>query len=306
MQPAKFSGRHLWVRLPRILALAALGALLGFAVGHALRHGRLDPALLWERFIGALGVIAPAVVLASFGLLGLIWAVAQIRRQMLERELAQTRLQGERDAAARQAAEARLKLLQAQIQPHFVFNTLSAVQHWVDIGDKRGADLLRSLTGFLRGSTDAIGRDELRLDEEASLIGHYLAIMQARLGERLRHSIDIAPQVAGQRLPAGLLLTLVENAVEHGIAGSLAGGEVGVRAWAEGGCCEIRVTDSAAALPAAWREGVGLANCRERLLHRFGERASLRLQLRADCTEAALRVPLQLTSSTEQETGETT
>ena len=292
LQPARFGSPQVRKAFPRILLLAALGALCGFTVGHVARHGRLDPELLLQRLWEGMKILGPAVLLVSVAMIALMWGVGQVRRQMLERELAQVQLERERDAASRDAVQAQLKLLQGQIQPHFIFNTLSAVQHWVDQGDPRGGPLLRALTAFLRGSTEALARDEIRLADEAALVGHYLAIMEARLGERLRSSIEIDPAVAELLLPPGLVLTQVENAVEHGIAPSLSGGEIRVQARRDGDWLTIDVSDSAAQLPAAIVEGVGLRNSRERLRHRFDGQASLDLSLRDGFSVARLRLPL--------------
>ncbi|MCC6271334.1 MAG: hypothetical protein IT190_08660, partial [Microbacteriaceae bacterium] len=112
------------------------------------------------------------------------------------------------------------------------------------------------------------------------------------LGERLRSSIDIDPALAEHLLPPGLVLTQVENAVEHGIAPSLSGGEIRVQARRDGDWLTIDVSDSAAQLPAAVVEGVGLRNSRERLRHRFDGQASLDLSVRDGFSVARLRLPL--------------
>jgi Histidine kinase len=292
LQPALFTSAGLRRHFPRVVLLAAVGALLGFATGHVARRGQLDPAVLLERLLSALTVLIPAVLLTALALVALMWGVARVRQQLLEFDLQQARLQQERDSAAREAAEARLKLLRSQIQPHFIFNTLSAVQHWVDAGDPRGAPLLRSLTGFLRRSTDALTQDRVSLADELALVDHYLTIMQARLGERLRIERDITPDLLDLSLPPGLLLTLVENAIEHGISGSLAGGIVQVSARQQAGECQLQVADSAGLLNAGWSEGVGLSNTRERIQRCFGPQARLDLTRGSDGrTLATLRWP---------------
>jgi len=199
-------------------------------------------------------------------------------------------LMRERDAAARQASEAQLRLLRAQIQPHFIFNTLSAVQHWVDTGDARASGLLRELTGFLRGSTELLSRPEVTLREEAVLLQHYLAIMQARLGERLRFELRLAPAALSQPLPPGLLVTLAENAVEHGVVPSLQGGMVQVEARQDEAGFELVVRNTGQALEPGWRDGVGLSNIRERLRHQFGDCARFSLESTAEGTEARVTI----------------
>jgi len=292
LQPERFLGR-MRRGVAAAVVLGFAGALTGFAVGHAEQHGRFDPALLAHELVSRLHVIAPAVLLVVLGLAFLQWVIARVRRQILETELERVSLQRERDAAARQAAEARLRLLQGQIHPHFLFNTLSALQHWVDTGDARAPALLRSLTAFLRRSTDALGRDGLALADEAAMADHYLAIQRARLGERLAYAIEIEPAVARVELPSGLLLTLVENAVEHGVAPALAGGVVSVRARARGAACELSVHNTGSPLPAGWADGVGLANSRERLAQHFGDRASLVLEPADGGTVARVSLPLE-------------
>ena len=291
LQPARFSLPDLRRRLPMVLAMAFAGAGVGYLVGHVVRHGRIDADLLASRAGAALVRLGPAVLLVSVAMLAMLWGVARVRAQMLERQMQHWRLVSERDTAAREAAVARLKLLQGQIQPHFIFNTLTAVQHWVDEGDPRGGPLLRTLTAFLRGSTEALGRDAVSVADEAVMVGHYLAIMRARLGSRLSTSIDVDPAVAGVRLPPGLVLTLVENAVEHGISPCLAGGRVSLRADACGDDCVLTVTDTAGLLPARPVEGVGLANSRERLQRQVGRGATLSLALVDGETVATVVLP---------------
>jgi signal transduction histidine kinase len=291
MAPGKFAGSSVWRRLPTILLLTLLGALTGFVVGHIARHGGLDGERLLDALSRGAVVLVPAVLAGALGFVLLSWGVAQVRRQMLERVVERERLARERDAAARHAAEARLKLLQAQIQPHFIFNTLAALQHWVDIGDPRAPTLLRTLTAFLRGSTELLGRDAVTLADEFEAAGQYLEIMRARLGERLRTELRLDPGCAGRRLPPGLLLTLVENAVEHGIAPSVGGGTVRVEARCDATGTTLTVRDDGAGLAPAWQAGTGLANCRERLRH-FGQGAgTLTLRSLHPGTEARLHLP---------------
>jgi hypothetical protein len=290
--PAAFTRRHT-TRRAIVLTVggAGLGGLCGFAAGHVARQGRLDLPLLWSELVSKAAVLAPAVLLAGLAFASIFLGAARIRQLVLESELERATMQRERDLAARQAAEARLSLLQGQIQPHFIFNTLSALQHWVDTGDARAGDLLRSLTTFLRRSTELLGRAQVTLCEEADTVRQYLQIMQARLGERLRFTVEVAPEVAATLLPPGLLLTLVENAVEHGIAPALDGGSVRLGATREGAAVVVRIRDDGVGLAAGWRDGTGLTNCRERLRHQG--RGSLALHAAQPGTEAVLSLAAQ-------------
>lgn len=275
LQPGKFSVGRMLRQLPLIAALALAGGLAGFVFGHVGRTGSLDLLRLTDELARKGLLLVPATLAGAAGMLALIWGVARVRQEVLER--VQT---------ARQAAEARLKLLQAQIQPHFVFNTLAALQHWVDTGDARAPGLLRALTAFLRSSTELLGRAQVTLGEEAETTRQYLQIMQARLGERLHFEIRVAPEAAAMALPPGLLLTLVENAIEHGIAPAVDGGTVHVAATCEAGAVVVRVRDDGVGLAPGWQDGTGLANCRERLRHHG--RSTLALHAAAPGTEAVL------------------
>ena len=262
------------------IALGLCGAVVGMAFGQYLKLGYLDPLTLLQRFSERVAVLAPLllVVLAGIGLL--MWGVARTRQAVLQRQRDRARLEAERDAATAQAREAELRLLQAQIHPHFIFNTLAALQHWVDRRDERAGPLLRELSGFLRRSTEMLGRAEVSLGEELTSVRHYLAIMQARWGERLRYTLELDPALDARTLPPGLLLTLVENAIEHGLAAKLDGGNLTLRTCPTANGWQVQVQDDGAGLPAGWQEGVGLANLRQRLQHRFGAAAELRLQSR--------------------------
>jgi hypothetical protein len=295
--------RRLTSRLMLLVGLGYLGALCGFVAARLAEQpqaflqawpqaGALWP-LVRPPLKRALEVMTPIAVAALVATLLLMTLVAWLRRRALERELAALRLTQERDAAARQAAEARLALLRSQIQPHFIFNTLSAVQHWVDSGDPRAPELLRALTGFLRGSTELLARSEVPLRDELALARHYVAVMQARMGERLHCEFEVSEAAQRQLLPPGLLLTLLENAVEHGLAPQLHGGRVQVAARRDAQGFTLSVRDQGTGLAPGWTEGVGLANCRERLQWRFGPAATLTLRARQDESgaEACVFIP---------------
>lgn len=194
------------------------------------------------------------------------------------------------------------RLAAAQIQPHFLFNSLASLQHWVQQRDERAAPMLEALTGYLRATLPMFEKELLSLSEEMEAVRRYLAVMQARLGERLQFEVTLAPDVAGTRLPPGLLLTLVENAVEHGVQPVLHGGRVQVVARRGGaGQVQVEVADTGPGLPAPAGDpaeppgGVGLRNSRQRLAQAFGTRAGLVL---ANADEGGCRATLTLPAGT--------
>jgi signal transduction histidine kinase len=171
------------------------------------------------------------------------------------------------------------RLATAQIQPHFLFNTLASVQHWVDTQDPRAGSTLRSFTQYLRATLPMFEHESLSLQEELQIVRSYLEVMQARMGARLQWQIELTPEVdASLPLPPGLLLTLVENAVGHGIEPALRGGSIEVRASRPArGQVLIEVRDDGVGLSEQAEDGTGLANSRARLQQLYGERARLSL-----------------------------
>ena len=248
-----------------------------------MRHGELDWARLAQELGKYLTVLLPVAVATGAAFLLLAWTVSSASRKAQATRLATAQLKAERDNAARHAAEADLRLLQAQIHPHFVFNTLATLQHWVDKGDERAGSLLRDLTAFLRRSTELLGRASVPLADEVQAVQHYLAILQARLGERLRFELDIDPATATQQLPPGLLLTLVENAIEHGLEPKIGGGSLRVRAErTPNGGWQLQVLDDGLGLSPTAQDNVGLNNLRQRLRHHFGNGAQFALAARPE------------------------
>ncbi len=260
-----------------VLGFAAMLAGLNVGRGFAGRGFDLGQAL------SSLQASATTLVPLALSFALLLTGVARAGRSARERQLSRLQLLAERDAAARAAAEADLRLLQAQIHPHFVFNTLATLQHWVDRRDDRAGPLLRELTGFLRRSTELLGRATVTLADEAQAVRHYLAILAARLDGRVQGEVLIAPELAAEPLPPGLLLTLVENAVEHGLEPKIGDGRLQVQAGREpDGRWWLRVDDDGLGLAHDAADDVGLANVRLRLKHHFGDRARFTLQRRAE------------------------
>lgn len=184
----------------------------------------------------------------------------------------------ERSELERQALDARLHLLRAQVTPHFLFNTLANVQALVDAGSPHASVVLRSLTAYLRAAVPRLHEPAATIERELQLLRPYLELMQMRIPDRLEYAIDVEPSALKLRCPPTALLTLVENAVRHGIDPTEEGGRIDVDVTRAGERCVIRVADTGAGLRQSANDlGSGLTTLRERLHLMFGDAAQLRL-----------------------------
>jgi signal transduction histidine kinase len=184
----------------------------------------------------------------------------------------------ERSELERQALDARLHLLQAQVAPHFLFNTLANVQALVDAGSPHASTVLRSLTAYLRAAVPILHESAATIDHELRLVRPYLELMQMRMPDRLAYAINVDRTALNVRCPPTMVLTLVENAVRHGIDPSEEGGRIDVEVKRVGERCVVRVTDTGAGLQQPGNGlGTGLTTLRERLQLIFGDTAQLRL-----------------------------
>jgi signal transduction histidine kinase len=272
-----------WFDYRRILQKKrrALLSVLGFttlgivsAIGMAMLQTGKPPSNLLARLphltagvaVGALAMIVP------------IFAISMLRSRQFVALNARLRQEAEQDRLARELSESQLRLLRAQIEPHFLFNTLGAVQQLAQQGAPRAAELTANLIDFLRSSMRDMRCEQVSLATEFALVESYLKVMEVRLGERLRYTLALPRALEEVKLPSMILLTLAENAIKHGIEPSLRGGEVALSASREGDTVRIRVEDSGVGMSATPGAGTGLENVRSRLALAFGAAAGLALQ----------------------------
>lgn len=202
--------------------------------------------------------------------------------------------------AEKRAAEAQLRLLQGQIEPHFLFNTLAGVLSLIDHEPAKAKQMLHDFTEYLRTSLGQLRNENGPLAQELDLAEHYLRLLGARMEERLSWSIDADEAARHVSLPPLLLQPLVENAIHHGLEPQLEGGHVKVSARVQGQQLVLEVHDNgrapaAAARPGARKgNGVALKNIRERLLSHYGHAASLELHDAHPGTRAVLRLPVKV------------
>ncbi|MFG6465132.1 sensor histidine kinase [Roseateles sp. BYS87W] len=263
--------------LAAALALQAGAVGLGAGLGTFLRYAVAaldDPALR----------VRPAWVVSTVGLWvllgGIGYTLMRVSRAQREGRDELARLFREREALRTQQTEAQLSALNAQIEPHFLFNTLANVKRLYETRPTQGRDMLAALIAYLRAALPGMRRHESTLADELELVRHYLAILQMRMGERLSFDIQAPADLLSARLPTLVLPTLVENAIKHGLSPLPEGGRIEIRAarTASDGL-QVEVTDNGQGFgSASGGAGVGLANTRARLAARFGDGAALELE----------------------------
>ncbi|HEY6645048.1 sensor histidine kinase [Povalibacter sp.] len=184
----------------------------------------------------------------------------------------------ERSQLEHSALDARMRLLQAQVEPHFLFNTLANVQALVDSGSPHASRVLASLIAYLRAAVPRMHAPSSTLDHELQLVRAYLDVMQMRIPDRLQFSLRVDPTARDLSCPPMTLLTLVENAVRHGIDPSEEGGRIDIDVLLRADRCIIRVSDTGVGLQSnSDGLGTGLSTLRERLRLAYGGNAQLRL-----------------------------
>jgi two-component sensor histidine kinase len=199
---------------------------------------------------------------------------AYAREQALAFEL-------ERSELERRALDARMRLLQAQVQPHFLFNTLANVQALVQTGAPQASRVLDSLIAYLRAAVPRLDQPATTLEQELQLVRAYLELMHMRMPDRLRFEVRADDAARHLRCPPLTLQTLVENAVRHGIDPSEDGGRIDVEVRVRDGRCALSVADTGVGLRRTGDGlGTGLASLRERLRLAFGGDANLRVSAR--------------------------
>jgi sensor histidine kinase YesM len=243
-----------------------IGALAGTLLG-VLASG-FDPVLfLKERFPFFMQIIILAIlfgVIVSYVFLSLE-KMSQERLQRVEIEKA--------------AMEAELRLVQSQIEPHFLFNTLANVRGLIDSDPRMAGAMLESFVSFLRTSLHAARERTVPLSREMDLVTAYLELMASRMRDRLRYCIELPEDLRGVPVPPLLIQPLAENAVRHGLEPSIAGGEIAILVLRTGDLVRIVVSDSGQGLQEhGTGGGVGLENVRKRLHLHYGGKGRLELE----------------------------
>ncbi len=269
-------------RLPRWMARWALQVLMvaavipfAVAISYQIAYAGLDPP--WFKDPKKLESVFTFMFL---GLLISPWAAAaalfkQIRNEAERQALA---FDLEKSRYEQQATLSRMSLLQAQVQPHFLFNTLANVRELVATGSPNAPKVLDSLIAYLKAAVPRLNEPLSTLGQEIDLAKSYLEVMHMRMPDRLKYSIHADDAVRALPCPPMTLITLVENAMRHGIDPTEEGGRIDVRVQRTGDCCCVQVADTGRGLASgSGGLGTGLANLKERLTLAFGPGVKLQL-----------------------------
>jgi len=293
-------------RTPPLLRYASLAvafllsSLVGFAAGVAV-DVTLDPPKSCGSAAACLESLRLTEIMAGWLRWSPLYALFTVVFMYL-------RTADESDARAREAEaararfvhrmeEARLHMLQAQIEPHFLFNALANVRRLYQTDPANGATMLDNLMRYFEIALPQMRATDSTLGREASLTESYLGIQKIRMGPRLAFDIAIPASLREARLPPMMLVTLAENAIKHGLAPLPEGGIVNVSAAASDGQLQVRIADSGQGFTKSSGGGTGLANIRARLVGMYGQDARLALSANVPSgIVATIAVPLSMSS----------
>lgn len=285
-------GMYALLRWPAFILVMSLVYITSAILSNRLWCTYMDLTNSWTPNLRAVSTLHTSMAFHGFELAA-VFTVDFFRvREMMQRRRAET--------AHRLNVEAQLQRLQAQMEPHMLFNTLANLHALIETQPAKAQDMLAHLIDYLRATLSASRSGTLPLGEEMARVRDYLSLMQIRMGQRLRVSIDVPADLQHMDVPPMLVQPLVENAIKHGLDPIPDGGALQVSAKQDGQTLEITVRDSGCGLPPADKGrkpmaqgGFGLDCIRARLQTAFGEHASLTLHSgpAQTGTIATLRMP---------------
>jgi signal transduction histidine kinase len=326
---AAFGGRLTWARIQEIsvftLAIGYVQHVMYTLVIRTSRHKRAWAPVLMHRlmlglvlpvfgiyvgFMLALGILSGGTILFSFGQgwrefafaacvsIAIGWMLWEASEASLQREVAR-RERAELEATAarlgKERTTAELKTLRAQVEPHFLYNTLSNVVSLIDRDPTTAKHMTERLIGYLRHTLDASRRDNATVGDELKIVNDYLEILRLRMGERLWYVIEANDEVRALPLSPMLLQPLVENAIKHGLEPKIDGGSITVTAAIHEGVLQIIVEDTGLGFGVATDtagSGSGLSNVRARLKALYGDAAKLTIEQPKQGTRICINVPI--------------
>lgn len=276
-----------WPRGWQGVALVVVGSLVGYLAGTTAAH-QLCLYYGWypadARPTG--GNLLNSIIISAIAALSISYYFYSVNKSAyLERKMGEAR---------KHANEARLKLLETQLEPHMLFNTLANLRALIGVDPSRAQLMLDHMIAYLRATLSASRNATHALQSEFDRLQDYLELMAIRMGPRLAFSLALPDELAQARVPALLLQPLVENSIQHGLEPKVEGGRIDILARRDGGYIELAVRDTGVGSAAAPQggKGFGLSQIRERLAAMYGEDASFRFDAQpgAGCV-AIIRFP---------------
>ncbi|CAA2107208.1 sensor histidine kinase [Variovorax paradoxus] len=266
---------HREIRWPlgvRGYLIVVIGVVLGFMGGNLIGDAWIGaPAFDFLDFTGH--KLATAVVITIAATVGMCFFFYSLGKSK--------HLQSQIDLAQRDATEARLKLLETQLEPHMLFNTLANLRVLIAVDPPRAVAMLDRLNSYLRMTLSGSRALSHPLSAEFDRLGDYLELMSVRMGERLRYTLELPDDLRDVPVPPLLLQPLVENSIRHGLEPKVEGGRIAVRAHRDGGRLVIEVSDTGVGLDASAPSddtgGFGMEQVRERLATVYGDQARMSL-----------------------------
>ncbi len=286
--PGSLEAASHWPGWPLMVVAIVVGTLFGFSVGNELANwilGRAFPGYFrgdWRQMSALLiGSLVPGTIITY-------WFYS--RETIAAKEAAV-------QVAQRQAAEHRLKLLESQLEPHMLFNTLANLRVLIGVDPQRAQAMLDQLIAFMRATLDGSRAATHSLHAEFARLADYLALMQIRMGARLQTAFELPDALAELQVPPLLLQPLVENCIKHGLEPAVSGGRIDMRAARSGNTLVLTVRDTGTGLSGAAVDTTrfGLVQVRERLATLYGNAATLSLEDAVDPeggTLATIRLPI--------------
>ena len=283
-----------WRRLFWIVPAAVV---LGYLFGTTLAGVLLPAHSILQLFTqsGPLPGKLPGYLFISLAAGGVITYFFLSREQLASTREAMARTLAQAEAAQRQAAESQLKLLQSQLEPHMLFNTLANLRALISIDPPRALDMLDHLNAYLRATLAASRATLHPLQTEFDRLRDYLELMSVRMGPRLQYTLDLPPELARLPVPALLLQPLVENAIQHGLEPKVAGGRITVLARLNHEMLILEVSDTGVGFaPDNTPKGFGLTQVKERLATLYGTQGTIEfIAIDAYTTSARVTFPYE-------------
>ena len=273
-----------FIKVAVILIAMIIGSAIGTLLGTVVAG--IGPSIFFQKYsvfqMIALGILFGSMISYFFFSRETISATKSLVQEERIKRL----------TSEKKAVESNLKLLQAQIEPHFLFNTLSNILSLLETDLDKGKHMLEDLIHYLRTSLSKTREDTTTIGQEMDMIQAYMNIFKVRMGDRLRYQVDVPDSINDIPFPPMLIQPLVENSIKHGLEPKIEGGEVFIRGEKNEEILRLEVVDTGVGFYEEGNTGTGLSNIRERLQSIYGDEGRLILKENRPCgLRAIIEVP---------------